>query len=536
MKKPLVIGIESTCDETGVAFVRGQELLADVTATSMDEYARYGGIIPEIASRAHLESFLPTLEMAAEKAGIKLKNVDAIACAAGPGLIGSLTVGISAAKALALALDKPLYGVNHVIGHLAVDQLIEGSFPDKFIGLIVSGGHSNLVYVEDIATKIEYLGGTLDDAAGEAFDKVGRLLNTPYPGGPHVDKLSQAGDPKAIRFPRGLAAGKDRERHRYDFSFSGLKTAVARYVQTAEATGKEINRENICAGFSESVNDSLTAKAIQAALDYGCQTIVVGGGFSANSRLRSLFIERAVQHDIKVRIPPLRFCTDNGAQIAALGVNLVQAGCIPSNLDFGPDSGMPLTQIYMPGQAGNNRFWDGIKNEGKEDSCDGSSFPDIALLEQLKKNLEKTIDMAHPYLDQALESTRPYAVQAGAKAREYSEQILKLAYEYSDQATRVAHKYSGQALEAARPYAEQAGELARIYAEHARKLALEYTEQAIRSAKPYAEQARQKAREYSEQAGEKLQKTITEFRESGEPSVKVEPPDDIAPRSDSNKV
>lgn len=534
MSDILILGIESTCDETGVAFVRGHKLLADVTATSMDEHARYGGIIPEIASRAHLESFLPTLEAAAEKAGVKLEDVDAIACAAGPGLVGSLTVGISAAKALALALDKPLYGVNHVIGHLAVDQLAEGAFPEKFIGLVVSGGHSNLVYVKNIATKIEYLGGTLDDAAGEAFDKVGRLLNTPYPGGPHVDKLSQLGDPKAIRFPRGLAAGKDKDRHRYDFSFSGLKTAVARYVETAEASGQQINRENICAGFSESVNDSLTAKAIQAALDYSCKTIVVGGGFSANSRLRSLFTERAAKHGIKVRIPPLRFCTDNGAQIAALGVNLVEAGCAPSNLDFGPDSGMSLTQVYIPGDTANNHFWaEDIAENTKDAAEKEASIPDIALLEQLKRNLEKTIEVARPYFDQALESTRPYAEQAGAKAIEYSEQIMKLAHEYSDQSTKVAYEYSDQAIEAVRPYVEHAGEVARIYAEQARKLAYEYTEQAIKIAKPYAEQAKQKAREYSEQAGEKLQKTITDFRESGEPSVKVEPPDDIAPRSDS---
>lgn len=499
MKKPLVIGIESTCDETGVAFVRGQELLADITATSMEEHARYGGIIPEIASRAHLESFLPTLEAAAEKAGVKLKEVDAIACAAGPGLVGSLTVGISAAKALALALDKPLYGVNHVIGHLAVDQLVNGPFPDKFIGLIVSGGHSNLVYVEDIATKVEYLGGTLDDAAGEAFDKVGRLLGTPYPGGPHVDKLAQAGDPQAIRFPRGLAAGKDRERHRYDFSFSGLKTAVARYVETAQSTGQEINRENICAGFSESVNDSLTAKAICAALDYNCKTIVVGGGFSANSRLRSLIAERAAKHDIQVRIPPLRFCTDNGAQIAALGANLVAAGCMPSSLDFGPDSGMSLTQIYMPAAAGHNRFWSSPTTVLKGDSNTAANHPE-AILEQLKKNLEKTVEAARPYLDQALETSRPYAEQAGVKAKEYSELIIKMAHEYSEQAARLAQ---------------------------------EYIEQAIKTARPYADQARQKAWEYSEQAGEKLQQTITDLRQSGEPSVKVEPPDDIAPRADS---
>ena len=251
----MVLGVESTCDETGVALVRGRELLGDVTATSMDKYARYGGIIPEIASRAHLESFVPTLNAALDKAGVDLHDVDAIAVSAGPGLIGSLTVGISAAKALAVALDKPIYGVNHVIGHLAVDELVDGPFPQRFVGLIVSGGHSNILAINNIATDVRELGGTLDDAAGEAFDKVGRLLGLPYPGGPHVDRLSQTGDPTKIRFPRGLSAAKDKERHRYDFSFSGLKTAVARYVESLRAQEEPIPSADICASFSEAVND-----------------------------------------------------------------------------------------------------------------------------------------------------------------------------------------------------------------------------------------------------------------------------------------
>ena len=342
MSAPLILGIESTCDETGVALVRGRDLLADVTATSMDQYARFGGIIPEIASRAHLESFLPTLDAALEKAGVDLGEVDAVAVCAGPGLIGSLTVGISAAKALAASLNRPIYGVNHVIGHLAVDELVDGPLPERFVGLIVSGGHSNLLSIRNIATDVVELGGTLDDAAGEAFDKVGRLLGLPYPGGPHVDRLSQEGDRCAIRFPRGLAAGKDKERHRYDFSFSGLKTAVARYVESLEDSGREVPSADVCAAFSEAVNDSLTAKAVQACLDTGCDTLVVGGGYSANSRLRSLAAERCEEAGITLRLPPLRFCTDNGAQIAALGSAAVRAGVAPSPMDFAPDSGMPL--------------------------------------------------------------------------------------------------------------------------------------------------------------------------------------------------
>ncbi|MDU5568435.1 tRNA (adenosine(37)-N6)-threonylcarbamoyltransferase complex transferase subunit TsaD [Actinomyces sp.] len=347
MKDALVLGIESTCDETGVALVRGGQLLADRTATSMDEYARYGGIIPEIASRAHLESFLPTLEAALDEAGVQLSDVDAVAVAAGPGLVGSLTVGICAGKALATSLGVPVYGVNHVLGHLAVDELVHGPLPDKFIGLVVSGGHSNLLLVNNIATDVRELGGTLDDAAGEAFDKVGRLLGLPYPGGPHVDRLAQQGDREAIKFPRGLSGGRDKERYRYDFSFSGLKTAVSRYVKAKELRGESISKADICAGFSEAVNDSLTAKAVQAALDHDVKTIVVGGGFSANSRLRELLTERANAAGVEVRIPPIRFCTDNGAQIAAMGSQLVRNGVEPSTLQFSPDSQMSLDEMAM---------------------------------------------------------------------------------------------------------------------------------------------------------------------------------------------
>ncbi|AYD89351.1 tRNA (adenosine(37)-N6)-threonylcarbamoyltransferase complex transferase subunit TsaD [Actinomyces sp. 2119] len=342
MSSPLILGIESTCDETGVALVRGETLLSEVTATSMEEHARYGGIIPEIASRAHLESFLPTLDSALEQAGVNLEEVDAVAVSAGPGLVGSLTVGISAAKALAASLGVPVYGVNHVVGHLAVAGLVGESLPQRFVGLVVSGGHSSLLSVRDLAADVEELGGTLDDAAGEAFDKVGRLLGLPYPGGPHVDRLAREGDVTAVRFPRGLAAAKDRQRHRYDFSFSGLKTAVARHVESAQGSGEEVRRADVCAAFSEAVNDSLTAKAVQACLDYDCDTLVVGGGFSANSRLRQLAARRCEAAGLDLRIPPPRYCTDNGAQIAALGAAAVRSGLPPSPMGFGPDSSMPL--------------------------------------------------------------------------------------------------------------------------------------------------------------------------------------------------
>ncbi|MFY9262509.1 MAG: tRNA (adenosine(37)-N6)-threonylcarbamoyltransferase complex transferase subunit TsaD [Actinomycetaceae bacterium] len=337
----LILGIETSCDETGIALVRNGELLADVTATSMDEYARYGGIIPEIASRAHLESFVPTLDAALEKAGVALTDVDAIAVTAGPGLIGPLTVGVAAAKSLALALGKPLYGVNHIVAHIAVDELVHGEFPDKFIGLVVSGGHSHLLKINNIATDVVELGGTLDDAAGEAFDKVGRLLGLPYPGGPHIDRLSQEGDRDLIKFPRALTKGKDKHKHPYDYSFSGLKTAVARYIEGRQARGEDIPVADIAAGFSEAVADVLTQKAIRACELNGCDTLVIGGGFSANSRLRELATERAAAHGITVRIPPIRYCTDNGAMIAALGWEMVRQGVEPSGLDITVDTGLP---------------------------------------------------------------------------------------------------------------------------------------------------------------------------------------------------
>ncbi|MCI7551954.1 MAG: tRNA (adenosine(37)-N6)-threonylcarbamoyltransferase complex transferase subunit TsaD [Actinomycetaceae bacterium] len=335
------MGIETSCDETGIAFVRDGQLLADVTATSMDEYARFGGIIPEIASRAHLEAFVPTLDAAAKKAGVTLSEIDAVAATAGPGLVGSLTVGVSAAKALAFALGKPFYGVNHIIGHIAVDELVHGDFPEEFIGLIVSGGHSHLLHVRNIATDVTELGGTIDDAAGEAFDKVGRLLGLPYPGGPHVDRLAQQGNKDAIRFPRALTGAKYREKHRFDYSFSGLKTSVARHIEGMQSRGEELPVEDICAGFSEAVADVLVAKAIDACEYTGCTTLVVGGGFSANSRLRALAEERAETRGIDVRIPPIRYCTDNGAMIAALGWEMVRNRVEPSPLDITVDTGLP---------------------------------------------------------------------------------------------------------------------------------------------------------------------------------------------------
>ena len=344
---PLVLGIETSCDETGVALVRGRELLVDAVASSMDEHARYGGIIPEVASRAHLEAMIPTIQRALGEADVDLSEIDAIAVTAGPGLVGPLTIGASAAKALSIGLNKPLYGVNHVIGHAAVGELVHGEFPDRVMALVVSGGHSSLLMVDDFATDVTELGSTLDDAAGEAFDKVGRLLGLPYPGGPHVDRLAREGDPTAIRFPRGLTARKDQEKHAYDFSFSGLKTAVARWVEARVDSGLEVPLNDVAASFAEAVADVLTAKTIAACQRHGVETLVIGGGFSANSQLRDMAAERCAEAGIDLRIPPIRYCTDNGAMIAALGSAVVRAGVAPSGLDIPVDSSMPLTTVSV---------------------------------------------------------------------------------------------------------------------------------------------------------------------------------------------
>ena len=346
----LVLGIETSCDETGVALVRltdeGSELLVDVVASSMDEHARFGGIIPEIASRAHLEAMVPTLSTALDRAGVTRADVDAVAVTAGPGLIGPLTVGAAAAKALAIGLDRPLFGVNHVIGHAVVDELVHGPFPERVMGLVVSGGHSSLLLMDDTVHVTE-LGSTLDDAAGEAFDKVGRLLGLPYPGGPHIDRLAREGNPKAIRFPRGLTAAKDQADHAADFSFSGLKTAVARWVEARQDAGEDIPLADVSASFAEAVADVLTAKTIAACRAHEVDTLVVGGGFSANSQLREMVAARCADAGIELRIPPIRFCTDNGAMIAALGAAVLRRGMSPSALDLPVDSSMPLTQVLV---------------------------------------------------------------------------------------------------------------------------------------------------------------------------------------------
>ena len=347
MTEPLVLGIESSCDETGVGIVRGRTLLANEVASSVDLHVRFGGVVPEVASRAHLSAIVPALERAAATADIDLADVDAVSVTAGPGLMGALVVGIASAKALSAYLNKPLYGVNHLVGHVAVDLLDHGELPMPAVALLVSGGHTSLLHVTDITSGITELGSTIDDAAGEAYDKVARILGLPYPGGPVIDKAAAAGDPTAIRFPRGLTARHDMERHRFDFSFSGLKTAVARWVEQRRLDGLDVPLADVAASFQEAVCDVLTAKTVDAATELGVSTILLGGGVAANSRLRTLLEERAAAVGIELRRPRPALCTDNGAMIAAVGSEAIRAGLAPSSLDLSADSGLPVTRVVV---------------------------------------------------------------------------------------------------------------------------------------------------------------------------------------------
>jgi N6-L-threonylcarbamoyladenine synthase len=342
---PLVLGIETSCDETGVGLVRGHTLLADAVASSVEEHARFGGVVPEVASRAHLEAMVPTVERACADAGVRLDDVDAIAVTCGPGLMGALLVGVAAAKALAVALGRPIYGVNHLSAHVAVDQLEHGPLPEPCIALLVSGGHSSLLMVEDVTGEVTPLGATIDDAAGEAFDKVARLLGLPFPGGPYIDRAAREGQATYVEFPGGLTAAHDMRDHRYDFSFSGLKTAVARWVEIRERDGEPVPVADVAAAFQEAVVDVLTRKAVLACLEQGVDHLLIGGGVAANSRLRVVAQERCDAQGIALRVPRPRLCTDNGAMVAALGAELVARGVAPSSLDLPADSSMPVTHV-----------------------------------------------------------------------------------------------------------------------------------------------------------------------------------------------
>ncbi|MEO6885373.1 MAG: tRNA (adenosine(37)-N6)-threonylcarbamoyltransferase complex transferase subunit TsaD [Jatrophihabitantaceae bacterium] len=343
--QPLVLGIETSCDETGIGIVRGTTLLADAIASSVEEHARFGGVVPEVASRAHLQAMVPMIRRALDTAGVSPRDLDGIAVTAGPGLAGALLVGVAAAKAYALALDKPLYGVNHMSAHVAVDLLEHGTLDEPCIALLVSGGHSSVLLVPRIGgQELTELGATVDDAAGEAFDKVARLLGLPFPGGPHIDRIANDGDPDAIAFPRGMSGAHDAP---FAFSFSGLKTSVARWVEARQRAGEQVPIADVAASFQEAVADVLTRKAIRAARENGIDHMVIGGGVAANSRLRALAKQRCDDAGIRLRVPRPGLCTDNGAMVAALGAQLVEHGAQPSALDIPADSALPITEVLV---------------------------------------------------------------------------------------------------------------------------------------------------------------------------------------------
>ena len=339
---PLILGIETSCDETAIGIVRDRTLLANVISSSMDEHARFGGVVPEIASRAHLESFLNVLQQALSDAKVKLSDIDAIAVTEGPGLIGALLVGVAGATGLATALSKPLYGVNHLASHIAVDYLTHDEKIEPTIALLVSGGHSSLLQVNDLTSDVKKLGATMDDAAGEAFDKIARILDLGFPGGPAIDQEAKSGQ-ISIDFPRGLTTAEDWRTRPYNFSFSGLKTAVARWVEAWQKTGEIIPVSDVAASFQEAVVEVLVKKTLLAAKETGIDTIIVGGGVAANSRLRSMITQKAQEHKLLVRIPKPSLCTDNGAMVAALGSQLVKEGIKPSELNFEVDPILPIT-------------------------------------------------------------------------------------------------------------------------------------------------------------------------------------------------
>ena len=341
--QPIVLGIETSCDETAIGIVCGRTLLANVIASSVEEHARFGGVVPEIASRAHLEAMLPSIKRAVTDAKISLKDIDAIAVTAGPGLVGALLVGVASASGLAQGLGRPLYGVNHLAAHVSVDYLTHDKPTDPTIALLVSGGHSSLLQVDDITGSITKLGATMDDAAGEAFDKIARLLALGFPGGPAIDREAASGSPTAIDFPRGLTTSQDWQTRPYEFSFSGLKTAVARYIENTPA----FIRADVAASFQESIVDVLLLKALAACKSTGINSLVIAGGVAANSRLRAVAAARCEKAGVELRIPSPELCTDNGAMVASLGALMLSAGRPATRGAFDADSSLKVEQVSL---------------------------------------------------------------------------------------------------------------------------------------------------------------------------------------------
>ena len=321
VQEKLTLGIETSCDETSAAVLRGtRELLSCVTATQIPIHQKYGGVVPEIASRNHILSILPVVEQALEEANVRLADIDQIAVTYGPGLVGALLVGVSAAKSLAFSLGVPLIGVNHLEGHIFANFLAAPQLTPPFMALVVSGGHTALVDVADYET-FRQMGRTRDDAAGEAFDKVARVMGLPYPGGPEIDRLAREGNPAAIDFPRALA-----QEGNYEFSFSGLKSAVLNYINSEKMKGHALNEADIAASFQSAVVEVLVHKAFEAIREAGRDTLVLAGGVAANAALEKRLRMAAEEERIRYLYPPPRLCTDNAAMIACRGAYQAEAG------------------------------------------------------------------------------------------------------------------------------------------------------------------------------------------------------------------
>jgi N6-L-threonylcarbamoyladenine synthase len=344
-----VLAIETSCDETAVAIVNNRQVCSSIVASQIPVHQQYGGVVPEVASREHLATINEAIAQALKQAELDWEKIDGIAATCAPGLVGALLVGLTAAKTLAMVHNKPFLGVHHLEGHIYATYLSEPSLNPPFLSLLVSGGHTSLIYVRDCGT-YETLGETRDDAAGEAFDKVARLLKLGYPGGPVIDKLAQAGNPQAFNLPEGKVSLPGGGYHRYDASFSGLKTAVLRLVQQLEKDSEPIPVADVAASFQETVARSLTKRAIACALDYGLDTISVGGGVAANSGLRKNLQAAAAEHNLRVLFPALKFCTDNAAMIGCAAADHLSRGHT-SPITLGVESRLGLTKVmklYQP--------------------------------------------------------------------------------------------------------------------------------------------------------------------------------------------
>ena len=340
-----VLAIETSCDETAVAVVKNRQVCSSIITSQIPIHQQYGGVVPEVASRQHVETINQAITRALEQAQLPFAQIDGIAATCAPGLVGALLVGLTAAKTLAMVHQKPFLGVHHLEGHIYANYLSEPSLEPPFLSLLVSGGHTSLIYVKDCGI-YETLGETRDDAAGEAFDKVARLLQLGYPGGPVIDQMAQEGDSQAFALPEGNISLPGGAYHPYDSSFSGLKTAVLRLVQQLRQNGQPLPVKDVAASFQETVARSLTKRAIACALDYGLSTITVGGGVAANSGLRKQLHAAALTHNLRVLFPALKFCTDNAAMIGCAAADHLNRGHT-SPLTLGVQSRLAITNVMQ---------------------------------------------------------------------------------------------------------------------------------------------------------------------------------------------